>query len=75
MVIFKNCAPIDCISEKNYAQLDTVKGLDIVMPMYSLKEYSEIIIQKQNEVYGSITKMIQMITANSEFFSFKVKII
>ena len=45
------------------------------MPMYSLKEYSEIIIQKQNEVYGSITKMIQMITADSEFFSFEVKII
>ena len=46
-----------------------------MMPMYSLKEYSEIIIQKQNEVYGSITKMIQMITADSEFFSFEVKII
>ena len=45
------------------------------MPIYSLKEYSEIIIQKQNEFYGSITKMIQMITADSEFFSFKVKII
>ena len=45
------------------------------MSMYNLKEYSEIIIQKQNEVYGSITKMIQMITADSEFFCFEVKII
>ena len=45
------------------------------MSMCNLKEYSEIIIKKQNEVYGSITKMIQMITADSEFFSFEVKII
>ena len=46
-----------------------------MMSMCNLKEYSEIIIKKQNEVYGSITKMIQMITADSEFFSFEVKII
>ena len=41
-VIFKNCAPFtNCISEINNTQVDNAKDIDIVMPMYSLIEYSD----------------------------------
>ena len=40
-VIFKNCAPFtNCISEVNNKQVDNAKDLDIVIPLYSLLEYS-----------------------------------
>ena len=40
-VIFKSCAPFtNCISEINNTQRDNAKDIDIVMPMYSLVEYS-----------------------------------
>ena len=41
-VSFKNCAPfINYISEITNAQIDNAKGIDIVMPMYNLIEYSD----------------------------------
>ena len=41
-VIFKNCAPFtDCISKINNTQVDNAKDIDIVMPMYNVKEYSD----------------------------------
>ena len=41
-VVFKNCAPFtNCISEINNTQVDNAKDIDIVMPMYSLIEYSD----------------------------------
>ena len=41
-VAFKNCAPFtNCVSEINNTQTDNVKHIDIVMPMYSLIEYSD----------------------------------
>ena len=40
-VIFKNCAPFaDCVSEINNTKIDNAKDIDIVIPMYNLKEYS-----------------------------------
>ena len=40
-VTFKNCASFsNGISEINNAQVDNVKDIDIVMPMYNLLEYS-----------------------------------
>ena len=42
-VIFKNCAPFtNCRSEINNTQIDNAKDIDIVMPMYNLIEYSDI---------------------------------
>ena len=42
-IIIKNCAPFtNCISEINNTQIDHAKDIDIVMPMYNLKEYSDI---------------------------------
>ena len=41
-VIFKNCAPFtSCISKINNTQIDNAEYIDIVMPMYNLKEYSD----------------------------------
>ena len=40
-VIFKNGAPFtDDIGEINNKQIDHVKGVDVVMPLYNLIEYS-----------------------------------
>ena len=41
-VIFKNCSPFtNCMSEINNTQVNNVKDIDIVMPMYNLIEYSD----------------------------------
>ena len=42
-VILKNCAPFTkCIREINNTQIDNAKGIDIVMSMYNLIEYSDL---------------------------------
>ena len=39
--ICKNCVPFtDCMSEINNTQIDNAKRIDVVMPMYNLKKYS-----------------------------------
>ena len=41
-MIFKNCAPfINCKSEINDTEINNAKGIDMVMPMYNLIEYSD----------------------------------
>ena len=41
-VIFKNCALFtDCKSEINNVEIDNAKGIDIIMLMYTLIEYSD----------------------------------
>ena len=41
-VIFKNCARFtDCKSEINNVEIDNTKGIDIIMLMYTLIEYSD----------------------------------
>ena len=41
-VIFKHCALFtNCISEINDTEIDNAKDIDIVMPTYSLIEYSD----------------------------------
>ena len=38
---YKKCALCtDCMSEINNTQIDNAKGIDVVMPMYKLIEYS-----------------------------------
>ena len=40
--IFENCAPFpDCINGMINTQVDNIKDLDVVMPMYNLIEYSD----------------------------------
>ena len=55
-VMFKNCAPFtNCISKIHNTQIDNAEYINIVMPMYNLIEYSDI-IQKNLEAYGNIVK-------------------
>ena len=61
-VIHKNCALFNnCISKVNNNQVDNTKDLHIVILIYNLIQYSYD-TQKHWKIYGSITKMIQMIT-------------
>ena len=58
---------MDCINEINNTQVDNVKDQDVVMPMYNLIEYNDIIIKKHLSVYGNITEMNQMLLYYSRF--------
>ena len=50
-IIFKNCAPFtEFISEKNNTQMDNVKYINVVMPMYDLIEYSN----NYSKTYGNL---------------------
>ena len=41
-VVFKNCAPFtNRINELNKTQIDNLKDIDVVMPMYNLIGYSD----------------------------------
>ena len=41
-VVLKNCTPFtDCTSEINNTEIDHVKHIDVVMPVYNLIEYSD----------------------------------
>ena len=40
-VVFKECVPFsNCISEINSTHIDNAKYIDVIRPMYNLKEYS-----------------------------------
>ena len=42
-VTFKNCAPfVNCINEINNTHVDDAKNIDVLMPVYDLKEYSDL---------------------------------
>ena len=59
---FKNCTPfINCKSKINNAEIENAKNIDIVMPMYNLRKYSDN-YSKHLEVYDNITNPNQMIT-------------
>ena len=59
-VAFKNCPPfINCISDINNTQVGNAKDIDIVMPMYSLIEYSDN-YAKTTGSFGNILEMNQI---------------
>ena len=59
-VAFKNCAPsTNYISKINNTQIDNAKDIDIVMPMYSLIEYSN----NYSETSGSLWQYCKDIPA------------
>ena len=59
-VTFKNCALFtNCIGKTNNVQIDSAEYIDIVMSMYNLIEYSDI-IQKHLEAYDKIVKKYQL---------------
>ena len=69
-VIFKNCAPFtDCISKLNNTQVDNSKGIDTVMPMYNLIEYSNN-YSKRSEIIWQYCKDIPAVSNNDDIVDF-----
>ena len=84
-VIFKNCAPFtNCISKINNMQIDNAKDIDIVMPMYSLIEYSDNYAKTTGSLWQyckdiparDVNNRIEEFTEGNttDSFKFKVKI-
>ena len=74
-VIFKNCALFaKCISRINNTDIDNVRDIDIVMPMYNLIEYSN----NYSKTWGSLWQYYKDDPkdniAQSESFKSKIKI-
>ena len=84
-VMFKNCTPFtNCISKINNEQIDNAEYIDIVMPMYNLKEYSD----NYSKTFGSLWQYCKDILAvnnndaivnfnqgnDTDLFNFKAKI-
>ena len=56
-VIFKKCAPFtNCKSETNNTKIDNAEGIDIVVPVYNLIEYSDD-YTKTSGSFDNITKI------------------
>ena len=74
-VTFKNCAPFTkCISRINNTDIDNAHNIDIVMPMYSLIEYSDNYSKTSGSLWQYYKDDPNDNTANSESFKSKVKI-
>ena len=71
-VVFKNCAPFtNCISEINNTQVGNAKDIDIVMPMYSLIEYSDNYVKTSGSLWQYCRDEPNDNLANSESFKLK----
>ena len=74
-VTFKNCAPfVKCISVINNAEIDNVKDIDIVMPMYNLIECSDNYSKTSGSLWQYYKDDPNDNLADSESFKYKVKI-
>ena len=74
-VVFKISAPVTiCVSEINNTQIDNCKDLDIIMPMYSLIEYSDNYAKTSGSLWQYYRDEPNDILADSELFKYKIKI-
>ena len=74
-VIFKNCAPfINCKSEINSIEIDHAKGIDIVMPIYNLIEYSGNYSKTSGSLWQYYKNEPNDNPADPELFKSKIKI-
>ena len=74
-VTFKNCAPFTkCISRINNTDIGNAHGIDIVMPMYNLIEYSDNYSKTSGSLYQYYKDDPNDNLVNSESFKSKVKI-
>ena len=75
-IAFKNNAPfINCIYKINSLQIDNAEDLDVVMPMYSLPEYSK----NWRKTTGSLRNYYRdepsnRLSSNSESFKYQTSI-
>ena len=73
-VAFKNCAPFtNCINEINNAQIDHAKDIDIVMPRYTLIEYSDNYAKTSGSLWQYYRDEPNVNLADSESFKSKNK--
>ena len=78
-VAFKNNAPfINCILKINGKNIDNAEGLDVIMPMYNLLEYSKN--YKKKKPTGILWNYYRdepsnLLSINSESFKYKTSII
>ena len=72
-IVFKKCAPFtSCKSEINNTEIDNAKGIDIVMPMYNLIEYSD----NYSKTSGTLWQYYRGDNfTDSESFKSKIKIV
>ena len=74
-VACKNCVPfINCISKISNTQIDNAKDIDIVMPMYNLKEYSDNYAKTSGSLWQYYRDEPNNNLADSELFKSKIKI-
>ena len=74
-VAFKNCASFtNCISEINNIQVDNVKDIDKVMPMYDLIEYSNNYAKTSGSLWQYYRDEPNDNLADSESFKSKIKV-
>ena len=73
--LFKNCALfIHRITEINMTNVDNVKDIDIVMPMYDLVEYSDNYAKKSESLRQCYRDEPNDNLTDSESFKSKIKI-
>ena len=81
-VIFKNCLPFtNCISRINNTQLDHAQDIDVVIPIYKLREYGDnysktsgILWQHYRDEPALVANAVTDFTvANAIIDSFKMK--
>ena len=74
---FKNNAPfISCISKINGAKIDNAKGLDVVMLMYNLLEYSKNYRKTTRSLWNYYRdEPNDPLSFNSESFKYKTSIV
>ena len=74
-VTFKNCASfIICKTKINNIEIDNVKDIDIVMPMYSLIEYSNNYLKTWESLWKYYKDESNDNLADSESFKYRVKL-
>ena len=74
-VIFKNCASfINCKTEINNTEIDNAKDIDILMPMYTLIEYSDNYSKTSDIVWQLYRDEPNNNLIDSESFKSKIKV-
>ena len=74
-IILKNCAPfINCKNKINNTDIDTAKGIDVVMPMYNLIEYNDNCSKTSGSLWQYYTDEPNDNLSDSESFKSKIKI-
>ena len=74
---FKNSAPfINCISKINDVKINNAEDLDVVMPMYSLLEYSKNFRKTTENLWNYYRdEPSNLLSYNSESFKYKTNIV